>query len=232
MKTNLRHTIAAACLGSCLLFAAGCTITLPPRLERDMTKVRLADEWNKIVQYAGIDGDQAMLGDFIVRCDASGTLASFRLKFFIKDGDSSYVLHSVNYSGSDEIKCAKDTVAEPIADAVRVNSVFAEIDSYGFANFGREIDGPIGMMMSTIWGKTNYRSDETRTVYLLREGEIELVENQAFELGKEYVALNVWAEGNDASEAKSIVFLIRDEATAETVLEPNINDISEPGTGE
>ncbi|MGI5838370.1 MAG: hypothetical protein ACOX8W_01755 [bacterium] len=217
MSVSLRKKITAACLCSCLLLTAGCVATLPPRLERDAAKINLTKEWNKIVRYTGIDDDQVMLSDLIVRCDDSGTVESFRLQFFNRTDDDGYTLHDVNYNGGDEIKCYRQEMAGTTEDAVLVSNVFAAIDAYGFANFGRDISGPIGMMLSTVWGKTYYQSGDNCKVYLLAAGETTPVDNQTFELGREYVALNVWEAGENPSQAGRIVFIIQvGSAAAET----------------
>ncbi len=229
LKPQFRLCTAAGLLVLCLLAGTGCSILPAPRIERDINRVNLMSEWEKIGQHIDIDPSQAMLSDLIIRYDARGTLTSFYFNFFVKETEQSCISYSAQFTADNSLKYKSETITGAVSDAIRVETVFRAIDTYGFRRLQGEITGDVGIMLSTVWGKTCFRSDAGYLVYRLVDGEPQLVQEQTFDLGAEWVALNVWEEGKQNAAGRSLVYILQDgpedvPAAAPSVeTEPEIN---------
>lgn len=132
-----------------VLIIAGCSLLDKwPRLEKDIERLKLLDEWGKVVDHLRIDGGKAVLSQAFIEWDTDETLTHFSLEFYLPT-DGEVIQYNV-WTGdwSEERRLRIDQRRKeltPPLEGPKMAAVLSALDEYGMRRLVEGMEGDVSL---------------------------------------------------------------------------------------
>ncbi len=192
----------------------GCSLDKWPRVEKDMARLKLLDEWQEILAHEQISGEETTLSRLIVEWNTEGTLVQFNLEFLVPTGERLMRYNAWTGEWSNDRRLRIDQIPmfqEPARKMPSTVAILSILDEYGLTRLTEEVEGDISLLVVPVYYEEEDFSNFPGEVYLLKEGEKEpITDKVTLEVGaKISISSMVPSEGQEpAQPGPSFIYIV------------------------
>lgn len=192
----------------------GCSLDRWPRVEKEVERLKLLDEWQEILAHEQISAEEAKLSQLIIEWSAEGTLTQFNLEFFVPTSERLMRYNAWTGEWSNDRRLRIDQVpvlSEPDREMSSAVAVLSILDEYGLTWLTEGVEGDISLWVVPVY---YYEEKDFSTfpgeVYLLKDGEKEPITDQiALEMtAKISISSMVRSEEEPAQPGLSLIYIV------------------------
>ncbi len=193
----------------------GCGLDRWPRVEKDMERFKLLDEWQELLDHEQLSGEEATLSRLIIEWSAEGTLTHFNLEFFLPTAGERWMRYNAwtgEWSNDRRLRIEQMPVSpQSEREGPSAAALLSVLDEYGLAWLTEGVEGDISLWVVPVSYEEEDFSAFPGEVYLLKDGEKEpITDRLSLEMAaKISISSMVRSEGQEpAQPGLSLIYIV------------------------